>query len=82
MAYFSRRIEATDTYKSLTPMQKEITMRRLNRGIIEHGYNVAKFKGFKRWKSETKYSPINFNIIKELYDKDEKEKREMNKKSA
>lgn len=67
-----KRIQETEFYKELNSVKKNISLKRQNRLVIQHGYEVAKNLGLAQFEKQTAYNYINFGIIKELLLRDAK----------
>ncbi len=61
-------VEATETYQSLSYIQKSLTKTWNNVKAINHNLHVAKHKGLEYWLSNTQASAINKAIVTELFD--------------
>lgn len=62
-------IQNTETYKSLSLMQKQIILKRQNRLNIKHAFVVCKNTSFAQWDKQHDFSKINRGIVKDLIDK-------------
>lgn len=67
------RIIETDTYKSLSLMQRQILLKRQIRLTLEHGYHVATHIGYDAWEKQSEFCKRNKNIVKELLEQDKNE---------
>lgn len=66
MSTFREKIEGTNTFKNLNIVQRKITLSKTNRAHLEHGVNVARNIGIKRWLQVCQYSQRNMNIVQEI----------------
>lgn len=66
---FHTEIQKTKQFKSLNSVQRELTLTKTNRGVIERGYNVAKTIGFESCEKMSGYSDRNKTIIKQMLPK-------------
>lgn len=64
------RIIETPTFKSLDFVQREMTLKKTCRLVIENGYKVAKHLGYEAWEKQSGFSSRNKNIVKELLEQD------------
>lgn len=60
------KIENTNTFKSLNPVQRTMTLAKTNLKHIEHGVTVAKNIGYEKWCEICQFTERNKNIVKEL----------------
>ena len=60
------RIKTTEAYKNLNNIRKQMTSKRNNILIIEHGVNVANHLGYEVWEKQSNFSFVNKSIVKEL----------------
>ena len=67
------RIKKTLAFRALNKTMQNIAKTGNNFKCLEHGYNVAKFKGFERFDKEHNHAWFNKMIIKELIKNDENE---------
>lgn len=70
---FRDRVKETTAYKVLNKTIQSIIKTRNNFNHLEHGYNVAKHKGFERFDNEHNHAWFNKNIIEELIKNDKNE---------
>jgi len=69
MQHFREKIEATPTFKSLNPFQKEMTLKKTNMRHIEHGVNVSENSGYDYFeRTNQQYSERNKNIVREIHE--------------
>jgi hypothetical protein len=60
------QIRETDAYKNLTKIQKVVFLNRNNFKVLEHGVNLANYKGLEAFEKEHNFTWHNKEIIKEL----------------
>lgn len=70
MSTFRQKVEATQAYQQLTPLQQQITGKKNNIELIQNGYNVAMHKGYDYWATNFNQCARNKEIVKELLAKD------------
>ena len=61
-----QQIQETEAYQKLNKIQRKLTLKRNNYKILEHGLNVATYKGLELFEKEHNFSYNNLEIIKEL----------------
>lgn len=74
MSTFRQKIEATQAYQQLTPLQQQITGKKNNIALIENGYNVALNKGYDYWANNFNQCARNKEIVKELISNNQESK--------
>ncbi|MBN8565256.1 MAG: hypothetical protein J0M25_00790 [Flavobacteriales bacterium] len=66
MKTFREKVEATPTYKSLEPIQKESTLNRSTLKQLEDGFTIATNIGFQKWKTQSGLTERNIRIVYDL----------------
>lgn len=63
---FRQIVEGTKAFKGLSKMQRELTLKRQNLGVIENGVNVANHLGIEQWEQQSNFNYINKPIVLEI----------------
>lgn len=64
------KIKSTNAFSNLSPIQKQLTVKRNNVLQIENAINVISNRGYVYWHKNSNYSYHNIRIIDEIIDND------------